>query len=320
MKKDALSSKIDQIDLKILKELDENCRQSLNVIGKKVRLSKEAVSKRISKLEKENVILGYHAVIDPSAIGYRFHRFYLKFQGTGREDEMRILGYIQSLPQTWFLGRISEKYDASWMVLYRSQEELHELWDAFTWKFARFLLSVESAPYYEAIHYPYPFPNAAKRNALVVGGKDGAVKVDEKDVRILAAFATDGRIRFTTLASKVGLNPLSLKKRTERLKDEGVILGFRPTIDFAKFGWEYRKLDVFLSDKKAENLSLSVIQSHPNLVYIDKTIGSADIEAEFFIEPDEFESLLSELKDKCGSMLRTYDSFRITQVLTLRYF
>ncbi len=320
MKNDALSIKLDAIDQKILKELDANCRQSLNVIGRKVRLSKEAVSKRISKLEKSGVIKGYHAVIDTSLIGYSFHRFYAKFQGTDSMSEKEILAYVASLPQTWFLGKVSGKFDISWMVIYRSQKELHRVWEGFADRFARFLLVVESSPYYEAVHYPYPFPGVEKGNPIIVGGKDRIVKVDEKDVVMLSELAKDGRIRLNNLASKLGLNPVTLKRRMNALRKEGVILAFRPTIDFEKFGWEYLKLDVFLSDRSVAKALMSIIESHPNLVYLDRTTGYADIEAEFFIEPDKFESLISELKDKGGSMLRTFDTFRMTEVLALRYF
>ena len=61
---------MDDIDRKILKILQENARTSLKTIAEKTFLSSPAVSARIEKLEKDGIISGYHAVVDPMKLGY----------------------------------------------------------------------------------------------------------------------------------------------------------------------------------------------------------------------------------------------------------
>ena len=57
----------------ILNELLKDCRRSMNSIAKACCKNKQQVWRRIKKLEEENVIWGYSAVIDENKIGY--HRY-----------------------------------------------------------------------------------------------------------------------------------------------------------------------------------------------------------------------------------------------------
>lgn len=55
---------MDAIDLAILKELQENGRESLSEIGSKINLSVSAVGERIKKLERSGVIHQYTTIIN----------------------------------------------------------------------------------------------------------------------------------------------------------------------------------------------------------------------------------------------------------------
>jgi len=60
---------LDRIGFKILAALQENARMPLARIGAKVGLSAPAVGERVKKLEEAGIIKGYHARIDPEAMG-----------------------------------------------------------------------------------------------------------------------------------------------------------------------------------------------------------------------------------------------------------
>ena len=61
---------MDEIDLKILKELDKNARITAKELAEIVFLSAPAVKSRIERLEELGIIEGYHAQIDYSKLGY----------------------------------------------------------------------------------------------------------------------------------------------------------------------------------------------------------------------------------------------------------
>ncbi len=60
---------LDEIDWKILKELQANARITFAELGRRVGLTTPAVIERVRKLEDARVILGYRAEIDAAKVG-----------------------------------------------------------------------------------------------------------------------------------------------------------------------------------------------------------------------------------------------------------
>ena len=60
---------IDDINRHLLAELQDDARLSIAELGRRVGLSSPAVADRIQRLEQFGVIRGYHADIDPRALG-----------------------------------------------------------------------------------------------------------------------------------------------------------------------------------------------------------------------------------------------------------
>ena len=63
---------LDAINVALLAELQADARLSLAELGRRVGLSSPAVAERLQRLEDEGVILGYHAELDPRALGLSF--------------------------------------------------------------------------------------------------------------------------------------------------------------------------------------------------------------------------------------------------------
>ena len=61
--------KIDDIDDVLLRALSTDGRQTVRALAREVSLSEPSVRDRISRLERDGIITGYHAAIDPGAIG-----------------------------------------------------------------------------------------------------------------------------------------------------------------------------------------------------------------------------------------------------------
>ncbi len=53
----------------------ENARRSFQDIGQHVHLSAPAVKRRVDRLERAGVLLGYTALVDPEAFGWRAEAF-----------------------------------------------------------------------------------------------------------------------------------------------------------------------------------------------------------------------------------------------------
>lgn len=70
-----MKTSLDAIDEKIIELMQENARISIKDIASQVFLSSPAVTARIERLEKNGIVLGYHAQVNSEALGYRIKAF-----------------------------------------------------------------------------------------------------------------------------------------------------------------------------------------------------------------------------------------------------
>jgi Lrp/AsnC family transcriptional regulator, leucine-responsive regulatory protein len=61
---------LDDPNLRLVAELQQDARLSFAELGRRVGLSSPAVAERLARLEETGVITGYHAEVDPRALGY----------------------------------------------------------------------------------------------------------------------------------------------------------------------------------------------------------------------------------------------------------
>lgn len=60
---------LDETNRRVLGELQADARVTLAELGRRVGLSAPAVAERVQRLERAGVIRGYHADVDPRAVG-----------------------------------------------------------------------------------------------------------------------------------------------------------------------------------------------------------------------------------------------------------
>lgn len=113
---------MDDIDRKILKLLQDNARVSLKTIAEKTFLSSPAVSARIERLEKEGVISGYHALVDPIRLGYHILAFINL--DVMPEDKPKFYAYAEETPNVLECNCVTGDYSMLMKVAFQSTMEL----------------------------------------------------------------------------------------------------------------------------------------------------------------------------------------------------
>ncbi len=91
---------IDPIDRKILAELQDNGRITNIELSHRVGLTAPPCLRRVKALEDAGVITGYHADIDPTALGYAITVFAMVSLRSQAEDDLRAFEeHVAGLPQ-----------------------------------------------------------------------------------------------------------------------------------------------------------------------------------------------------------------------------
>lgn len=82
---------MDEVDRKILMALQADGKKTLQELSEELGRPKTTLAARIRKLEEEGVILGYKAVVNPFALGYKLLAFVLVSVRRGASAESKPL-------------------------------------------------------------------------------------------------------------------------------------------------------------------------------------------------------------------------------------
>lgn len=103
---------LDNIDLQILRALQENARLTTKELAAQVHLSTTPVFERMKRLEREGFILKYAAVLDAGKLGRGFTVFCsVKLKQMTRSVARNFISVIKDIPQVAECYNISGEYD-----------------------------------------------------------------------------------------------------------------------------------------------------------------------------------------------------------------
>jgi Lrp/AsnC family leucine-responsive transcriptional regulator len=121
---------LDPTNRRILEELQADARLSNAELARRVNLSPPAVAERVQRLERVGVITGYHARVDPKALGYPLAAVVRVSPATRQLH--RIPEIARETPEVVECHRITGE-DCFFMKLHlRSIDELEAILDRFT--------------------------------------------------------------------------------------------------------------------------------------------------------------------------------------------
>ena len=93
-------NKIDNIDLKILNELQKNGDVTNVQLAKIVKISPPSCLRRVKSLEEKKIILGYNAIVNPELLGFKVIVFaYVGLESQAENDLKTFENYISNFPE-----------------------------------------------------------------------------------------------------------------------------------------------------------------------------------------------------------------------------
>ncbi len=121
---------LDPTNRRILKELQAEARLSMAELGRRVSLSPPAVAERVQRLEKSGVITGYHAAVNPKALGFSLSAV-VRVAPDSRQLQ-KIPEIARETPEVVECHRITGE-DCFFLKLHlRSIDDLEDILDRFT--------------------------------------------------------------------------------------------------------------------------------------------------------------------------------------------
>ncbi len=114
----------DELDSRILRELQENSRQSARALAEKLGVAVGTVQNRIQKLEQNKIITGYHCHLDYGKLGYNVVAIIgIKAR---REKLAELEKALESKKEVYALMEVTGTFDIMIAVIFKSISGLNK--------------------------------------------------------------------------------------------------------------------------------------------------------------------------------------------------
>ncbi len=102
------------------------------------------------------------------------------------------------------------------------------------------------------------------------------MRLDDLDRQIVAYLLEDARTSYAQVGSRVGLSAPAVKRRVDRLRQDGVITGYSAVVDPSALGWTTEAfIELFCTGANSpEEIYLSV-RKHPEVIAAYTVTGEA---------------------------------------------
>lgn len=102
------------------------------------------------------------------------------------------------------------------------------------------------------------------------------MRLDEIDRGIVAELLKDGRASYAHIGDRVGLSAPAVKRRVDRLRQDGVITGYAAVVDPAALGWTTEAfIEIFCTGATSPEEIYASVRPHPEVVAAYTVTGEA---------------------------------------------
>lgn len=116
---------LDETDRRIIAELRSDGRMSMRALAAKLHISRAGAYSRVERLQRQGVITGYTAVVDPERYGFGISAYvHLKISQHSWKDVRR---RIAEIPEVWHGALVSGDNDLVLLVRTHDASSLRDL-------------------------------------------------------------------------------------------------------------------------------------------------------------------------------------------------
>ncbi|MDP3766337.1 MAG: Lrp/AsnC family transcriptional regulator [Nanoarchaeota archaeon] len=314
--------KLDLYDKKLLYELDKKSNIGLNELAKKLRKSKQFVLYRIKRLEDENVITSYTAIVDMSKLGYFTFRVYLKLQHMTEDDKKEMIEFVKNnKKQVWTITAMHGKWDIALFLGVRTIMEFHQIWEDVMLRYKKNIPMYNVSIYAPIFNFNRRFFfDAAEEPLMRIYGDGSKEDYDELDWKIIQLYATNVRQSSLEIAKKLGITADTVRSRIKKLEAKKILCGYKIGINLDKLGYTSYRVDLQLSSSAKDKSLFEFCRMHKNIYQINKSIGGSDFELEVIVKDlNELIQIIDEIRTKFKDVVNDVDYFAFSTFHVLQF-
>ena len=217
--------KLSTKDIRIIKELNKDSRQSFSKIGKKVGLPKNVVNYRINKLIDNRVITLFCTTINRGKLAYMYWRLFLKFQYFSEHIENELILHISKLHNIHWVASLDGSFDFCIIFLAKTIGQVDKLYDSLICPFDKYIVDRELSLATTVRYLPYNYLyETVAYGVEEIKPEDEPEKLDNKDYQLLNLIKENSRIPMIELVAEMKLSPQMIRSRMKTLMKKKIII------------------------------------------------------------------------------------------------
>ncbi|MBM3232843.1 AsnC family transcriptional regulator [Candidatus Pacearchaeota archaeon] len=301
---------IDDIDKRIIYELDRNSRISEVALAKKIGKSKEAVRYRIGKLKDKGVILGFTTWIDPVSLGYSTVKMYLQLANIPSKRK-ELIAHVTSDKRLFWLGIAEGAWNAGLTYFVKSPEEFFELKNSLFSKYKDLILESKIGNVVSVSYHDKTFLFKENAEWTSMFDKHVAIELDKVSKGILRKLFKNARENIATIAHEMGVSVDIVRGRMRKLEEQEIIKRYTTHVDYSKLGYELYKTFLYfrcLSSAELERF-MEYVRKDQNIIHVIKQISPWDMELEILCKGfGEYNLIVSKLTEEFSKNINKVES------------
>ncbi|MHA2055001.1 MAG: Lrp/AsnC family transcriptional regulator [Candidatus Hodarchaeales archaeon] len=118
---------LDDLDIKILKELQTDCRTPVQVIAQKIKTPASTIHYRVKRLDEQNYIKGYYAAINAEKVEKDYQTIMQVRATYGKDYHNEIGNKLANLPGVWAVYFLLGDWDFVLLIRAKDRNDYMQL-------------------------------------------------------------------------------------------------------------------------------------------------------------------------------------------------
>ncbi len=313
---------LDKIDKKLLFELDFDARASNAALARSIGgVSKQGVAYKITQLQNKGVITGYYPVIEAHKLGFIYGRILLKLQNLTVQEKETLYSKLTADKITNWDLKCEGRFDLLLGFLAKNIVDFKRVARQLLQEYGDFINESKESVTVRIIHL---------QNRYILGRKEGKsltfeetstkYRISKIEFDILKFLIHNARMPIVEIAQKLKTKPKIVSYYLKKMENNGIILGYRPSIDHKKLGFTHYKVLFYLINTNQKELERfkTYLSNRPEVIYIVDEIGICDIDIEMMISTSQqFFKFFDDIKAEFPKLIQGYDVLIADRTLKL---
>ena len=304
---------LENFDLKLIEELENDSRQTLSKIAKKLRTSQQVVSYRIDSLFKKNILGGFYTIINFSLLGYTNYRTMMRLTNITKQKHQQIISYLMKHSNVLWIVDCGGRWDLIINFIAKNILQYDQFIKELKKRFPKQIQNYNVLTTVEISYFGrhYFTKNIREQNPPLYFGREiKIIETDKTDLKILSLLSENARMNSVQVAEKLKISPNTIILRIKDMKKKNLIQGFKPLLHLENTAYSaYKALIKFhnITDKREKDI-FDYLRTKINVIGIIKIIGEWDFEVEFEVNSQQtMLDFMREFRDRFKDVINEFE-------------